>query len=152
MSNKANLTGERMTTNSAFSVEIERAFAGADRSLLNAMSAAFGLVACSDQVLEQVETSRFLALAKETEALKAIPWEQVETAFREWTQRLLQEGETGREEALKAVSVVHASEAYRKLVLGSARIALISNFKVQDMEEKALSEIAEALGLDPAQA
>ena len=141
-----------MTANAAFSAEIERAFAGADRSLLNAMAAAFGLVACSDLVLEQVEASRFLTLARETEELRAVPWDQVETAFREWTQKLLKEGDDARKEALQAISIIHASEQYKTLVLNCARIALISNFKVQEMEERALADIAGALGFDPAQA
>lgn len=130
--------------------EIAKAFAGADRHLLNAMSAAFGLVACSDLVLEQGETSRFLEIARETEQLKHIPWDQVETTFREMTQKILRDGEEGREEALRAISEIHGSNHYCQIVLGCARIALVSNFKIQETEERALLDVAEALGLDPA--
>lgn len=128
---------------------IEQSFQTNNDSLLSAMAAAFGLVACSDAVLEHCEAVRFFEIIRTSETLSNLPWEDIEKQFTAITDDILHKGSVGREKALTLVTQVKSNNAYRDAVIACAQIAVVSNFQIQDVEERALRGVCEALGIDP---
>jgi tellurite resistance protein TerB len=107
------------------------------------------LIACSDAVLEQCETERFFEIVRTSDSLSKLPWDHIESQFERVTNDILKQGAAGREAALASVAAVKADNAHRDAVIACARIAVVSNFQVQDVEERALKEVCTALGVQP---
>ncbi len=137
-----------MQFNSPSQELIEQSFQANDDNLLAAMAAAFGLVACSDALLEHCETTRFFEIIRTSERLSNLPWKEIETQFENITQEILNSGHKGREDALALVAKVKSNETYRDSVISCAQIAVISNFRIQKVEERALKDVCEALGIN----
>ena len=129
--------------------EIVRSFGSGDETLLAAMAAAFGLVACSDAILAKAETDRFFEIVRVSETLSNLPWAQIEDQFKRTTNDILGRGAEGREAALALVAAVKNNDAQRDAVIACVQIAVVSDFEIKDVEEYALKDICLALDVSP---
>lgn len=127
--------------------QIDKSFRINDEDFMLAMSAAFGLVACSDGVLEQCEIHRFMTVVKSTDVLADFPWHEIEGHFNDITKDILNRGMPAKKSALDLVARIESNLEYRQAVLSCAQVAIIANFKIQDVEESVFKEVCEALSV-----
>lgn len=127
--------------------QIDQSFRINDDDFISAMGAAFGLVACSDGVLERCEIHRFMSVVKSTETLSSFPWNEIEDRFNDITKDILKNGLPAKEKALVLVAKIESNLEYKQAVLSCAQTAIIANFKIQDVEESVFKEICKALSV-----
>lgn len=114
--------------------------------LLRGMAAAFALVATADVDIAEEEVQRFLQLVREEPSLRRVDPDAIEPLFRELAQALMDEPDVGRPRALE---IVRESRRHGELIVAAAQMAIVADSHLVNVEELALREICEALGLDP---
>lgn len=129
--------------------QIEKNFQVDDEALLAAMASAFSLVACSDTVLDHLETARFFEIAQSSELLSELPRDHIEQTFQTISNEILTTNQSGRKRALALVGKVKANKTYRDAVISCAQVAVVSDQVIEDVEETALDAICAVLEVDP---
>ncbi|MEM9074342.1 MAG: TerB family tellurite resistance protein [Myxococcota bacterium] len=116
-------------------------------NLLRGMAAAFALVATADVDIAEDEIQRFVDLVKNEPSLRRVDVESIEPLFRSLASALLEDPESGRRRALEIVSATSARHA--DLVIAAAQMAIVADSHLLNVEELALREVCQALGVDP---
>lgn len=119
-----------------------------DNPLLQAVAGAFVLVACSDAELAPQEIDRFLDVMK-TAGIKDL--ERMDATFRALAAEVLTDYQAGQQRALQLIAAVKGQPA-ASLVIDAARIAVVADHRLKEIEERVLAQVCEALGVDPANA
>ncbi len=118
-----------------------------DPELFEALAAAYALVATADLEVPEVEISRFQGWARDV-GFGARDAERLCERCRTLAARLLGD-RPGRAEALERVASIKGGGKRASLVLGAARVAVVADARLEEVEEIALREVATALGMDP---
>lgn len=117
--------------------------------LLRAVSGAFAVVACADGCLDESEIQMFLDLIKDTREFAKVDRGALEQHFRALGKAIVADFDEGRRRALQEIALVKGYNDRTALVVSAAQIAIIADAKLQEVEEAALRQICEVLGLDP---
>ncbi len=116
--------------------------------VLRAMTGAFALVVAADGHVDSREVDGFLrAVGDRFPELGA---DRVERGFRDLTESLLADPESGRQRAIEEVSLVRGRKEESELVCSAARLAVCADERIDPAETTALAQIQKALGMDPA--
>lgn len=118
--------------------------------LLRAASGAFIVVACADGSLDDSEIDIFLDMVRDTRSFAQVDMEALEQHFRALGKAILRDLDGGRRRALEAVALVKGNDKQTALVVSAAQSAILADARMQSVEETALRQICEVLGLDPA--
>lgn len=118
-----------------------------DDGLLGGLAAAFALVATADARVADAEVERFLDLVRSEPALGNVDVAALEPRFRELAQALLDDPREGRRRALALVAATKPEHA--PLVVAAAQMAVVADAHLVTVEEVALAEVCQALGVDP---
>ena len=113
---------------------------------LQAVAAAFVLVACSDAELNPAEIARFLEVMQKA-GIKDL--ERMDATFRALAADVLANYQDGHRRALQLIAAL-GGQPNASLIIDAARIAIVADHKVREIEERVLADVCGALGFDPA--
>ncbi|MEC7524861.1 MAG: TerB family tellurite resistance protein [Myxococcota bacterium] len=116
-------------------------------ALLRAVSGAFAFVACADAHLADAEVDRFLAWVAEQDAFEKLPADRLEGHFRGLADAFAKDFAEGERRATASVSAVSDDPRARELVLSAARVAVVADERLMEVEEAAVARVRAALGL-----
>ena len=116
---------------------------------LQAVAAGFVLVACSDGELSPYEVDRFVGVIDDTKPPAPIDRHALEMSFRALADEVLRHFDEGRSHALAQIEKVRDDVRTADLVISAARVAIVADGKLEDIEEAVLRDIFVALGRDP---
>ncbi|GAB5542673.1 MAG: TerB family tellurite resistance protein [Sandaracinaceae bacterium] len=116
-------------------------------ALLRAVSGAFAFVACADAHLAEAEVERFLAWVEARDVFERLPADRLEAHFRGLAQAFAHDFADGERRATEAVAAVGQDPRARELVLSAARVAVVADERLMEVEEAAVARIRAALGL-----
>jgi tellurite resistance protein len=116
-------------------------------ALLDAAARAFAMVACSDGQLVLVEETKFAKFAAADAALSACSRDDVKTA---WAQAIRDvQASPSFGEPLLAIRTGIKSAPDKEVVMRAAEAAVVADARLEQQENLAIRQLAEALGLDP---
>ncbi|HJK94741.1 MAG TPA: TerB family tellurite resistance protein [Polyangiaceae bacterium LLY-WYZ-15_(1-7)] len=118
-----------------------------DDTLVQAVAAAFALVATADRELADAEVDRFLQVLADDPAFEAVDASAIGPQFRALAQAVLDRPEEGWLVALSRLQKVEPERIDH--VIRAAQIAIVADGALHPQEEAALRRICEALGIDP---
>ena len=116
---------------------------------VEAISAAFALIACSDADLAPSEIDRFREVIREADACRGLDYDAIEHQFLALSKTILADFETGTEQAMATIEATRDVPQVRNRVLAAAQIALVADGRLREIEEYTLRQICRALGVDP---
>jgi tellurite resistance protein TerB len=116
---------------------------------LEALSAAFALIACADAALAPSELDRFREVIRTTEACHGLDFDEIDRRFLALSQQMLDDFDAGSEQALAAIRAVRDDPPARERVLAAAQVAVVADGRLREIEEHMLRQICLALGVDP---
>ncbi len=120
-------------------------------ALLRAIAGAFAVVACADGDLSRSELDRFVRFVHDHEAFRGLAVGTLVRLFRDLCDAIFADFDIGRGGALAAVSALKGTPE-ADIVMHAAQVATLADDKLRKVEQVTLAIIAEALGLDPANA
>lgn len=118
--------------------------------LVHAFAAAWALIGCADGDLDRLEMARFLEAAANQPALAEVTPETLTGRLTASAEDVLRGGPKGHQQALDMISAIANDPQAVAVVVAAARAALVANREIKPVEESALNNIANALGVDPA--
>jgi tellurite resistance protein len=119
--------------------------------LLRAIAGAFAVVACADGELSRAELDRFVRFVHDHEAFRGLAVGALTRIFRDLSDAIFADFETGRGGALASLAAVKGTPE-AEVVLHAAEVATLADDKLRGVERVTLETIAVALGLDPSTA
>ena len=119
-----------------------------DAELIDALAAAYALVAAADRDLAEIELGRLRNWGKEA-GFSGADLSDLQDRARGFAAGLVNQAGENRVIALARVRALAGDDQRAGLVLAAARVAVVADERVVEAEEDALREIAGALGLDP---
>ncbi len=114
--------------------------------LLRALAAAFALVATADVEIAEAEVQRFLQMVRSDSTFQRVSADVLEPHFRELTRAMLDNPQRERDRALALIR--ETSPQHAELIVAAAQMAIVADEHLMNVEELALREICEAVGLD----
>ena len=114
--------------------------------LLRAVCGAFALVSAADGDVSEPEIERFAqVLTDSSQLFPRVDPSTMDGIFRQLSQALLSDPETGRKRALAEVAAVRNDDIQRELVHAATLIAIAADGRSLESETTVLGEITEAL-------
>ena len=119
--------------------------------LVEALAAATSLVAFSDGVLNPDEREELLAVFEEEDRLTELDLDDLFDAFDDHAERFAEDAQAAEGDALAAVAVFDDSPDLGRLVVRAALAVASTDGVLSPAEEKAVTQLCEALGLELAE-
>ena len=119
--------------------------------LVEALAAATSLVAFSDGALNPDEREELLAVFEEEDRLTELDLDDLFDAFDDHAERFAEDAQAAEADALTAVAVFDDSPDQGRLVVRAALAVASTDGVLSPAEEKAVTQLCEALGLELAE-
>ena len=119
--------------------------------LVEALAAATSLVAFSDGALNPDEREELLAVFEEEDRLTELDLDDLFDAFDDHAERFAEDAQAAEVDALTAVAVFDDSPDQGRLVVRAALAVASTDGVLSPAEEKAVTQLCEALGLELAE-
>lgn len=116
----------------------------------HAVCGAYLLVAFADARFDAIEEARFLASLANTDALKHLGSEEIETVYNGLSAALRRDYAGASDGVLQAIAGCRHDDRAVAAILAAARAAIVADQAIQPQEETVLSRIAAALDVPEA--
>lgn len=114
-------------------------------TLLRGATAAFALIATADTEIAHAEVDRFVQIVRDEPRFGGIDGVVLDSLFRALAQALLDDPEPNRARALEIVAQTRNGDA--EIVVAVAQKAIVADAHLVNVEELALEEVCEAMGV-----